>query len=163
MNLFILDVMPVTAAQYNCDRHVVKIILEAVEMMGYAYDQGKFLPLPWLHKKARHLNHPMSKWVRQSVQNFDWTLQHAQGLLEEYTYRYDKIHKYFPHVAWIAANLPLDNLPNIGQTDWPRCFGPWKETVGVSDSAVFDYRRYYMIAKRDFVTWKRRGIPEWYR
>lgn len=162
MNLFILDLMPVTAAQYYCDRHVVKIILEVVEMMGYAYDQGSFKPLPWLHFSSRYANHPMSKWVRGSKHNFDWAYQHAVALSEEYTFRYDKIHAYHKHLLWIGMHLPIDNLSDIGQTDWPRCFGKWRETVGITDDIVYDYRRYYMAAKR-FATWTERPMPYWYR
>lgn len=161
MNLFVLDLMPVTAAQYNCDRHVIKIILEVVEMMGYAYDKGDFKPLPLLYKKGRHVNHPMSLWVRGSKCNFDWTLQHAYGLCDEYSYRYDKVHAYRKYIDWIAFNLPINNLPDFGRTDWPRCFGPWKEVIGNSGDIVKDYRKYYMIGKR-FATWKKRPIPEWY-
>lgn len=161
MNLFILDRIPETAATYNCDRHVIKIILEAVEMMGYAYGQGKFSPLPWLRCDRPHFNHPMSLWVRDSRQNFDWTLRHAQALCEEYTYRYDKVHKYQAHVTWVMLNVPI--LPDTGLTDWPRCFGKWRDEIELSDDAVFDYRRYYMMAKRSFVTWKKRPVPEWFR
>ena len=163
MNLFILDLMPVTAAHYNCDKHVVKIILEAVGMMGYAYDQGDFYPLPWLKKKGPHYFHPMSKWVRETKQNFDWAFQHTEGLLNEFTFRYGHEHSYQPHIKWIGNNFPLANLPAYGMTDWPRCFGDWKEKVGVSEDIVYDYRRYYMVAKRDIVKWTKRPIPEWYR
>lgn len=154
--------MPITAAQYNCDRHVVKIILEAVEMMGYTYASGEFEPLPLLHKKGKHKNHPMSRWVRGSRQNFDWTLQHATALCDEFAYRYDHEHAYRVYLNWISLNLPLDHLPNYGMTDWPRCFGSWKEIIGDSGDIVRDYRKYYMLAKR-FATWKKRPIPEWYR
>ena len=162
MNLFILDLMPVTAAVYNCDRHVVKIILEAVEMMGYAYDPGEFKTLPRLLRMGRHLNHPMSKWVRESKQNFDWAFQHTIALCDEFAHRYDHEHSYRKHVEWIGSNFPLDNLSDRGRTDWPRCFGPWREAVGVTDDIVYDYRRYYMAAKR-FATWKKREVPYWYQ
>ena len=163
MNLFILDRMPSIAAQFNNDAHVRKIILEAIEMMGYAYDDGDFKPWPWLHKTGRHVNHPMSIWVRDTRQNFDWTLQHAYALCEEFTFRFGKIHKCQAHLDWIASNLPLDNLPSLFQTDWPRCFAEYKQSIELSDNAVFDYRRYYMIAKRHLAKWTRRGEPEWYR
>jgi hypothetical protein len=161
MNLFILDRMPVQAARYNCDAHVRKIILEAIEMMAYTYT--KFDPWPWVPKSGRHLNHPMSKWVRATRQNFDWTLQHAYALCDEFTYRFEKIHKCQSYLDWISANLPLDNLRNYQQTDWPRCFGDYKELVGRSDNAVYDYRRYYMLAKRELAFWTKREMPEWYR
>lgn len=160
MNLFILDKMPNTAAIYNCDRHVVKIILEAVEMMGYAYNPGEFI-LPGFSHSRPHFNHPMSKWVRMSRQNFDWTFLHAMGLCHEYTYRYDKVHAYQKHVEWIGANMPINNLSNIGQTDNPRCFGKWSDIIEPTNDVIQDYRKYYMVAKR-FATWKRRPIPEWY-
>lgn len=163
MNLFILDKMPGIAAQFNNDSHVRKIILESVEMMGYTYDDGDFKPWLWLHKKGRHLNHPMSIWVRSSRANFDWTLQHAYALCDEFAFRFGKSHKCREHLDWIAANLPLDNLQSSMQTDWPRCFGQFKEVIEKSEDAIYDYRRYYMIAKRHLATWTRRGIPEWYR
>lgn len=152
--------MPNQAAMYNCDRHVVKIILEVVEMMGYVYDSGKFI-LPWVNKKNPHFSHPMSKWLRYSKQNFDWAYNHAVALCEEYTYRYDKIHSYQKHIEWIGMNMPIDNLPDLGRTDWPRCFGTWKDKIEITDNAVQDYRQYYMLAKR-FATWKKRPIPEWF-
>lgn len=161
MNLFILDLMPQTAAQYYCDRHVVKIILEAVEMMGYAYDPGKFI-LPWVKHSSPHYSHSMSKWVRGSIQNFDWAFQHTVALCQEFAYRYDHEHSYLAHVNWIGSNLPVENLSTYGRLDWPRCFGEWRETIGDSGDIVYDYRRYYMVAKR-FATWKKRPIPEWFR
>jgi hypothetical protein len=165
MNLFILDFQPEQAARYYNDSHVRKIILEAVEMMGYAYDQGNFKPLPWLSVNSRYVNHPMSIWVRTSLQNFDWTLQHTYGLLDEFAHRQKDNHQhaYRKHVDWIALNLPLKNLINIGQTDWPRCFGQFRERVGVTDNPVHDYRRYYMIAKQEMAKWTRRPTPEWFR
>jgi hypothetical protein len=154
--------MPVVAAQYNCDRHVVKIILEAVEMMGFAYPEKEFLPLKWINHKNRHYAHPMSRWVRASKQNFDWTYQHTVALCQEFEFRYEHAHSYYPHVEWIGRNLPIQSLPDFGRTDWPRCFGEWKDKIELSDNAVHDYRRYYVLAKR-FATWKKRGIPEWYK
>lgn len=161
MNLFILDRIPEIAATYYCDRHVVKIILEAVEMMGYAYDQGKYPPLPWLKHKNPHFNHPMSQWVRDSRQNFDWALRHSIALCDEFAFRYGKEHSYRRHITWVTFNIPL--LSDTGLTDWPRCFGQWKEDIELSDDAVYDYRRYYMLAKRSFATWKKRPMPEWFR
>jgi hypothetical protein len=165
MNLFILNRLPGLAARDNCDSHVRKIILEAVEMMGYAYDEGEFKPIPWLHIKGRHYSRPMSIWVRENRRNFDWTLQHVYALCDEYVYRSDhkNQHAYLKHIDWIAAHLPIDKLPDEPQTDWPRCFGAYEEQVGVTEDAIYDYRRYYMLAKRHIAKWTKRPIPEWYR
>lgn len=162
MNLFILDRMPEQAAIYNCDAHVRKIILEATEMMGYAYNKGEFAPWPWVSSKGRHFNHPMSKWVRESRQNFDWTLQHGYALCNEFEYRFGKKHKCKDYMDWIAMNIPIDNLENTERTDWPRCFGAYKEDMDLTQDAVFDYRNYYKIAKRHLIKYTKREIPEWY-
>lgn len=160
MNLFILDKCPTVAAQFNCNRHVVKIILEAVEMMGYAYNPDNFV-LPGFSHKRPHYNHPMSKWVRCSKENFNWTLEHAFGLCHEYTYRYEKIHAYQKHIEWISSNMP--SIENSNQTDWPRCFGKWSGVIIPTESAVEDYRKYYIVAKRNFVAWKKRETPHWFQ
>ena len=34
MNIFILDRDPVLAAQYQCDKHVVKMVLETAQIMS---------------------------------------------------------------------------------------------------------------------------------
>ena len=162
MNLFILDIQPAKAAEYNNDPHVRKIILESIEMMGCCYDKGEFKPWPWI-SKSKFMNHPMSKWVRSSKETFDWTLQHGYALCEEFEYRFGKQHKCKEYLDWISANLPLKNLSDTGWHDWPRCFGAYRESVGVSEDAVYDYRRYYMIAKRHLATWTKRTQPDWYR
>lgn len=165
MNLFFLDKQPEIAAQYSCDSHVRKIILEAVEMMGYAYSHGQFQPWPWVHSKGRHINHPMSKWVRASKENFDWTLQYAYALCDEFFYRFNKTqhHKCRAYLDWISNNLPLENLPSLGFTNPPRCFAAYAEQIEQSDDVVFDYRRYYTLGKRHLAVWTKRGEPFWWR
>ena len=130
-------------------------------MMGYAYD--KFKPWPWINKNGKHLNHAMSLWVRDSKENFDWTLQHAYGLVEEFRFRFGKDHKCREYLDWISNNLPLNNLSSSGLTDWPRCFGLYRNDIEISEDAVYDYRRYYMVAKRHLAVWTKRPVPDWYR
>lgn len=161
MNLFILDRQPTVAAQFNCDSHVRKIILETVEMLGYTY-YGHFKPWPWVTPKYRHFNHPMSKWVRENRHNFSWTLEHAYALCDEFNYRFDKHHKCREYLDWISLNIPIDHLSDEKITDWPRCFGDYKERMDLTNDAVYDYRNYYMIAKRHLAIWTKRGEPEWY-
>ena len=36
MNIFILDEDPSVAAQYHCDKHVVKMVLETAQMLSAA-------------------------------------------------------------------------------------------------------------------------------
>ena len=37
MNIFVLDTDPVTAAQLQCDKHVVKMIVESAQMLSTAH------------------------------------------------------------------------------------------------------------------------------
>ena len=162
MNLFFLDKMPEIAAQYNCDAHIRKIILESIEMMGCTYNKNEFIPWPWV-SKSKFVNHPISKWVRNSRQNFDWTLQHSFALCYEFEYRFKKIHKCQEHVHWIANNIPIYNLSNNGLTEHPRCFGHYKDFMDITSDVVQDYRNYYCLAKRHLAKWSNRSIPYWYR
>jgi hypothetical protein len=43
MNIFILDENPVTAAKMQCDKHVVKMIIESAQMLctAHRYLDGK--------------------------------------------------------------------------------------------------------------------------
>jgi hypothetical protein len=47
MNIFILDKDPVLAAQLQCDKHVVKMIVESAQMLSTAHRMldGKILRL----------------------------------------------------------------------------------------------------------------------
>ena len=46
MNIFHLDKNPIKCAEYHCDKHVVKMILETSQMLSTAYQnmQEKMIP-----------------------------------------------------------------------------------------------------------------------
>ena len=73
MNLFYLDRDPVEAARMQCDRHVVKMILETAQMLSTAHIEldGKQVAY-----KATHKNHPSTVWVRSSSLAYNWTWRH---------------------------------------------------------------------------------------
>lgn len=99
MNIFVLDESPIIAAQFQHNRHVVKMILESAQMLSTAVrdshanagmaslldDMG--MDVDSLYKST-HLNHPCSIWVRESQANFAWLTIHLDALIQEYTYRY---------------------------------------------------------------------------
>lgn len=119
MNLFYLDEDHDLNAQYHVDKHVVKMILEACEMLCQAYwvqevigftprelnkeeyaqvckERGKWLkidpearPYPYLGYNS-HINHPSTIWVRSSRTNFEWTYNYAYTLDKERLYRNPK-------------------------------------------------------------------------
>ena len=93
MNIFYLHSDPYKAATYHYDKHKVKMILEAAQMLCtahhhyaelYEYDAG-YIP----YRKA-HYNHPSTKWARENMQTYFWLYDYMMALGEEYTKRYKK-------------------------------------------------------------------------
>ncbi|GAL02076.1 hypothetical protein JCM19237_4969 [Photobacterium aphoticum] len=86
MNIFVLDEDIQTCAQAHCDQHVVKMILESVQILCTALNKKGF-ETPY---KSTHVKHPCVLWVEASYDNFLWLRDLALALNEEYKYRYDK-------------------------------------------------------------------------
>ena len=83
MNIFVLDKDIKKCAQYHCDRHVIKMILESSQMLSTACRMNG------VHDgyKATHISHPCSIWVRESLDNWFWLRDLVTELNEEYKYR----------------------------------------------------------------------------
>ena len=109
MNIFYLHKDPYKAAEYQYNKHVVKMILESAQMLCTAhhhYDENTDVP----YKKA-HYNHPSTIWVRQNKNHYRWLFNHMKALGQEYTARYGKT-----HLSIIKCENPLSKYP-IGIPD----------------------------------------------
>ena len=163
MNIFILDENPVIAAQSQCDKHVVKMILESAQMLCTAHrvlDGEEYAAKSGISYKIAHKNHPCSIWVRESSQNYLWLYKHMLALGEEYTYRYGKIHMSITKLANPLSRLPL-NIPNIPMTDFKLAMGKFPECI--KEDPVESYRLYYQTKKDSFnMVWSKRSAPEWF-
>ena len=60
---------------------------------------------PFALCKITHKNHPTTKWIRFSAENYTWATQHGLALCEEYTRRYGRTH------ALESKILSLFSLP----------------------------------------------------
>ena len=91
MNIFHLHKDPKICAEYHCDKHVVKMILETAQMLSTAYQKhcGEDTNL----YKPAYPKHPMTIWVGESVENFNYAHLLGKELGKQYTHRYGKIHK----------------------------------------------------------------------
>jgi len=154
MNIFILDSNPKLAAQYHNDKHVVKMITESAQMLSTAVrttglEEGY---------KISHLNHPCTKWARESIDNWIWLADLALYLHEEWRYRYDhpksKTHKAYE----VIENLTIPDLPENGLTPFALAMPEQYKSKDVVES----YRIYYKEDKASFSTWKKRGPPPWW-
>jgi hypothetical protein len=159
VNIFFLDENPYEAAQMQCDKHVVKMILESAQLLATAHRIIDGDPLPdhrqELFYKATHKNHPSAKWARESVQNYIWLVDHFDGLLKEYTHRYSKQHA-CTRMLYDIQSPPKD----LTQWDWttpPSCM-PDECKIG---SYVDNYREYYRRHKQHIHKWTNREPPNW--
>jgi len=164
MNIFFLSMVPRRAAQWHCDKHVVKMILESVQLMWTAHHvRGLSPPAASVIKpyKPTHRNHPCAIWVRASIANYRWLCALASELVVEYHLRFPKgktVHACEPHVHWLTANEP--RLPE-GPLTWPALAMPDEYKISRNPSAC--YRAYYMGAKQHMFQWASRKseVPPW--
>ena len=89
MNIFHLHTDPKIAARMQCDKHVVKMVLETAQMLSTAA-RAKGHDIGY---KTAYPNHPMTLWVSESPHNYAWAAIHGLELAREYTKRYKKRHK----------------------------------------------------------------------
>jgi hypothetical protein len=148
MNIFVVDKCPTTAAIMLCDKHIVKMILESAQMLCTAYGEGA----PY---KPAFKNHPCTKWVRQSQQNYNWLCQHAQAMCAEYERRYKRTHK---SQAVISLCSKLATLPDIGLTPFAQAMPDQYKDA----NAVVAYRNYYKGEKSKIAVWKHCSPPSWW-
>jgi len=152
MNIFYLDEDPKLCAQYHCDKHVCKMVIEGVQLLSTAHWMtGGEAPY-----KKTHVNHPSNKWVRESLSNYVWLCDMTMELCKEYTHRYGKRHKTQQHLEWCMVNLP--NIEDKGFTEMPQAMPDECKR----ENPIDGYRNYYNVEKAYMCKWKNREIPEWF-
>jgi hypothetical protein len=164
MNLFILSLIQKEIAQYMMDKHVSKILLEAVQMLCSAkriLDPDDERPL----YRIAHKNHPVTIWCRTSKANYLWTLDLVEELHNEWRFRYGhpdtKFHKAYLVAQILREHIPDDSkFPQTGLTPFALAM-PDKYK---SDDPVLSYRNYYMSEEKQMIaSWnKKRAKPDWY-
>ena len=162
MNIFVLDNCPIKSAQQNCDKHVVKMVLELFQQMGSAVIRHGATPeeMPLTSKgtplKGGYHNHPCTRWCGDSRENFTWASLHALELCHEYTRRYGKTHgcqKGIEHLCAMDSLVPDGELTPFAQAMPDEYRNP---------DAVTAYRTYYKNDKKEFATWKMGNVPDWW-
>ena len=162
MNIFVLDTDPERAAEYQCDKHVVKMILESVQILCSRY------PEPYVTPVARtQRNHPAVRWAWANRTNYLWLLRHTKALLSQYRYRYKRVHALTSALTWAEHNHGYVLPSHIGDAYIPFCYvGPKGHYVfcrGDAADTVAAYRRYYIMEKRRFARYTACKPPEWFR
>lgn len=160
MNIFFLDRAPAKAAEYHCDKHVVKMILETAQLLSTAHrvlDGDRRADRAGMYRKT-HVNHPCAKWVRSGARQYVWTWRLLFHLLDQYTLRYGKTHA--THRLFRPLHAIPDRMPVLTEwTDPPMCMPEryWQM------SPVCAYRAYYQGEKAGMAKWAHSEPPPWWQ
>ena len=186
MNIFVLNENPELAARDYCNKHLPKMVVECLQMLGSSVIRHGATPdmMPLTKKqtplKGGYHSHPCSRWVGDTRANYIWTVRHALELCKEYTNKYGKIHfceAGIRHLYFMAKLIPEGNLthfalamPDEYRPDYIHVvshpFSVITDAVGEKithasdDVAVEAYRRYYH--SKEFARWDDRIVPHWW-
>jgi hypothetical protein len=163
VNIFAVDLCPITTAQMLCDHHVVKMTLESAQMLS---------TIQRLHGNAderlykpTHSKHPCTLWAQSCTSNYYWLHRHFHALGNEYTYRFGKQHK--SHVTLVAllskAPVSLQRCAHITPFALAMPAEIQQQACGHSvEESVRLYRLYYA-TKRDGMQMRytKRTMPQW--
>jgi hypothetical protein len=169
MNIFILDTDPVVAAQYICDQHLNKMILESAQMLSTVVH----LKLPGLARgiyRPIQPKHPCVLWLQEDQYNCEWLWKHCHAMDMERGYRFPTrtVHASM-EVASHAMNLLDDNWfgDSKGRTQFTRVVPAHILQCGGTITEA--YRRYYREKSREWfdagkqpMKWTKRGVPYWF-
>jgi hypothetical protein len=170
MNIFFLSFDPKECAAMHIDKHVVKMILESVQLLCSVHHicneekEKKGHKITYIPSyKLTHKNHPCAIWARKSLSNYIWLINLTKELCLEYTFRYKKVHKCEssgiikdlednkPDIEDIGFTLPAQAMPDIYKENNPKNI----------EDVIYSYKQYYFFEKNYIFNWKNRNVPEW--
>jgi hypothetical protein len=159
MNIFFLNWNPRKAAEYHCDKHVVKMIIETAQLLYTAHWVLETPNMPSNAYKLSHKNHPSAIWARESLSNYLWLCSLGWWLCKEYQFRYGetKVHKTEAHILWLLNNHPKIHIQAITTV---RQAMPDEYKM---PDPIEAYQKYYIEAKlkkRGIVKYTKREAPE---
>lgn len=191
MNIFALHPNQRKCARWYVDKHVVKMLLETVQLLYTAHwalaypilvkckspielarTHKQYNTPPTMHDapvalstgchyRPSHINHPCAKWARRTLGNYNWLAILGVEIAREFKYRFGHTHACEAHVMWLLANPPH------GIRRFPRMMFSiaMDEQYKISDDPIRSYRNYYRTSKADMglIHYTKRHIPHWIR
>ena len=107
VNLFYLDHDPKKCAQYYCDKHVNKIMIEISQILSQIHHKIGTKTPPYKLCSGISDNLAPFKWASTSIGNYNYCAKLAKCLLNEYRHRYgNKEHKCENAINWHLENVP---------------------------------------------------------
>ena len=182
MNIFVLSECPIESAVLQCDKHVVKMIVESAQMLSTAHrmidghqvtvlsSNGRRIKM-WKHDdpvldellyKSVHTGHPSTVWTTESDQNYQWHYRHFVALCDEYEYRYGKVHSTRTKLEKALSVTPTNIKRTKQITPFKLAMKQFPSCV-VEGDAVQSYRNFYQTKQDRFtMAWTKRPIPSWF-
>tara|TARA_B100000214_G_scaffold374981_1_gene359475 strand:+ start:5603 stop:6130 length:528 start_codon:yes stop_codon:yes gene_type:complete len=175
MNIYFLDDKPERACEYLADKHVFKMLKDAVSIMISAtageesyYQQMK----AGKGTDTQLIDFSMVDWVVKSPKHYSWVWDYGIGCAKEMEHRFGEINdaanqyskQLIPlslmqeeteHDVWIN---PPRMIPDKYKMNW----GDYIEGDRVDSCHVQSYRNFYRDCHGDS-HWTRRGAPTWIR
>ena len=162
MNIFILDLDVDKCAEYHCDKHIVKMIIETAQILSTALHS---LGVPHNGYKPTHSNHPCCVWARD-LNNWLYLRQLGFALGREYERRYGRVHKSIGVISSLPIPLEMTVAPpKRFALAMPVTYHQYKKVRGAFEiDPVASYRAYYQSKQQSFsMTWKTREVPVWFK
>lgn len=154
MNIFAVHPNPKISARQLCDQHVVKMALESAQLLCNVR-HGQHLPAPY---RPFNPQHPCSIWAGESLENYEWLLDHALELCHEFERRFGKIHGCQKPIEFCSSHRGQLRFSHVGQTDFRQCMPQIYQCEG---DAIQAYQNYYRGEKLRFARWNYSAKPEW--
>lgn len=166
MNVFVLHEEADRAASALADKHVNKMVLEAVQIANTGLHLAGVSELAFYQKT--HKNHPWCEFAAKSFDHFQFVRAHAHAIGREFHHRYGSWHTSHQKSE---SEWTHDDLSEIEQTlgrvdseqvwsDIPQCM---PETYQDADP-VDAYRAYYHNDKlpSSWFFYKKADPPDWF-
>lgn len=182
MNIFALSPVPQVAAEWHCDKHIPKMIVESGQMLSTAHrildgnmdrrpsSTGKTMAKYWelgddresVLYKAVHVGHPCTVWTMESHSNYKWHYDLFMCLCKEYTHRYGKLHLTEKVLAKVLKRLPR-NIKKSHMTPFALAMGAEPDCIDHND-CIGSYQNFYQTKQKRFaMKWTKRNIPHWFK
>ena len=166
MNIFFLDKSPKLSAEYLCDSHALngKMATEMAQMMSNLYSLERLANSDCPRtatgniRKHSYPHHPCTKWIKSSLSNFQWGLEHALYICEERRYRTGKeLNGTYEFLKWVKDTSNELTFAESAFTN-PALAMPEQY---INKDPVMAYRNYYRNEKKHLLKYTKRNMPDW--
>lgn len=160
VNIFYLDYDPKLCAQYYCDKHVNKIMIEILQILSQIHHEIGDLEPPYKKCMAIKSNLGPYLWAMESVSNYKYCINLAKNLLKEFKYRFENNeHKCEKAINWLSENIPKNikkkNKTKFKFTENIKIYNSYFNEIDAARFSYVDFK-----CKTD--KWTKRNKPIWF-